>query len=85
MRDDLDAILSFIGAETLTDEEFDEVELANMDDQVAVYQTLLSVLESRELGSNMTTRLQNYFQAKGIVVVAPPEAGSNIFVGSSLE
>lgn len=85
MRDDLNAILTFIGTESLTDEEFEAVDLDNMDDQVAVYEALKVVLEDRELGSAMTTRLQNYFLAKGTSVVSPSSPDSNIWVGSSLE
>lgn len=86
MRDDLNAILIFIGAESLTNEEFDSITLENMDDQVANYNALLSVLQSRELVSDMTTRLQNYFLAKGVQVSPPGKpATSNIFVGVSLD
>jgi hypothetical protein len=85
MRDALNAILSFIGVESLTDEEFDSIDLDTMDDQVAVYEELKIVLEDRELGSAMTTRLQNYFLAKGTSVVSPSSPDSNIWVGSSLE
>lgn len=85
MREALNAILTFIGTESLTDEEFDSIDLDSMDDSVAVYQSLGVVLEDRELGSAMTTRLQNYFLAKGTNVVTPRQPGSNIWVGSSLE
>jgi hypothetical protein len=85
MRDDLNAILSFIGSESLTDDEFDSIDLDGMGDRVAVYQVLLLILESREAVSDTTTRLQNYFLAEGTSISGPPESDSNIFVGSSLE
>lgn len=87
MRDYLNAILNFIGAESLTDEEFNALTLENTDDQIAVYQALLGVLQSRDLVSDdMTMRLQSYFLAKGIAVVKVEKIPvSNIFVGASLE
>ncbi len=84
MKDALDSILEFIGTESLTDEEFESIEDLDMNDQVAVYTALLSVLESRELVSGMTTRLQYYFLARGVQVTTPDVARSNIFVGSPL-
>ena len=84
MRDALDSILVFIGTESLTDDEFESIEDVDMNDQVAVYTALLSVLESRELVSGMTTRLQYYFLAQGVQVTAPDVARSNIWVGSPL-
>lgn len=84
MRDDLNAILTFIGSASLTDEEFESIELESLDDQVAVYQSLLGILGSRESNSVTTARLRSYFLAKG-VNVSPARSGSNIFVGSSLE
>jgi len=87
MRDYLNGILSFIGAESLTDEEFNSIGIENTDDQIAVYQALLGVLQSRDLVSDdMTMRLQNYFLAKGVAVVKVTKLPvSNIFVGASLE
>lgn len=84
MRDYLDDILEFIGAESLTDEEFSSITLENTDNQVANYNSLLSILVSREVVSDMTSRLQYYFLAKGVSVSAPVTATSNIFVGSCL-
>lgn len=87
MRDYLNQILSFIGAESLTDEEFNSLTLQNTDDQIAVYQALQSVLQSRDLVSDdMTMRLQSYFLAKGIPVVKVEKIPvSNIFLGAALE
>jgi hypothetical protein len=87
MRDYLNQILSFIGTESLTDEEFASITLENTDDQIAVYQALLAVLQSRDLVSDdMTMRLQNYFLAKGVPVVTVTKMPvSNIFVGAVLD
>lgn len=85
MRDYLNAILEFIGVESLTDEEFDAIELEDTVDQVAVYNVLLGILEDRELISEMRTRLQNYFLAQGTEVVLPPAPVTNIFVGGCIE
>ncbi len=85
MRDYLNAVLEFIGAESLTDEEFDSITLVSTEDQVAVYNVLRVVLEARELVSEMTLRLQNYYLAKGIAVVLPPHPVTNIFVGGPIE
>jgi hypothetical protein len=85
MRDYLNAILQFIGAESLTDEEFDSIDLESTEDQVAVYNVLLAILEARELVSEMRARLQNYFLAQGTQVSLPAAAVTNIFVGGCIE
>jgi len=84
MRAYLNAILTFIGCESLTDEEFDALTLEDTEDQVEVYESLLSVLEARESVSETTSRLQFYFQAKGVEVSEADSGSSNIFVGSCL-
>ncbi len=84
MRDYLNAILEFIGAESLTDEEFDSITLEDTEDQVANYNALLVILQARELVSDMASRLQHYFLAQGVSVSAPVSAVSNIFVGAVL-
>jgi hypothetical protein len=88
MRDDLNDILSFIGAESLTDEEFNSISLEYTDDPIAVYEALISVLESRENVSLLPSRLRYFFLAQGIDLGLPENSsasrGSNIFVGSDL-
>jgi hypothetical protein len=84
MREYLDGILNFIGAESLTDEEFGTVTVTDQEDNQAVYSALLTVLQSRELVSDMTLRLQNYFLSQGIAVVNVTVAVSNILVGADL-
>lgn len=85
MRDYLNAILAFIGVESLTDEEFDAIELEDTDNLVDNYNALLGLLESREAISESRTRLQYYFLAKGADVGSDsPSGSSNIFVGNCL-
>lgn len=84
MREYLDSILSFIGAESLTDEEFSSITVTDQSDHQAVYSSLLSILETRESVSEMRSRLQHYFLAKGIEVTPPNDANSNILVGACL-
>lgn len=84
MRAYLNSILSFIGAESLTDEEFSTITVTDQDDHVAVYDQLLLVVQARDLVSTMPQRLMAYFVAKGIAVSTPVVARSNIFVGSCL-
>lgn len=84
LRDDLDEILTFIGAETLTDEEFDSVDIENEDNARDVYEALLAVINSRELVSNMAERLRAYYAAQGTTFEQDNRAKSNIFIGSRL-
>ena len=84
MRDFLDAILAFIGTTSLTDDEFDAIQV---DEQVLsfdLYNELGSVLNARESVSNTLTRLTHYFLAAGVEVSEPSAAKSNIFIGDSL-
>jgi hypothetical protein len=85
MRDFLDAILSFIGASSLTDDEFESIELENTNDQVANYNALHTILEDREAVSATLSRLEYYFSAKGVSVSEADSASSNIFVGAPLD
>ncbi len=88
MRDFLDAILEFIGSESLTDEEFDAIELEDEEYTTEVYEALKLVLEGRENVSGQAKRLKLYFVAKGVSLdgtTANPLPSSNIFIGGSLE
>lgn len=88
MRDFLDAILAFIGAESLTDEEFAYSEIDALETQeysVEVYSALVVVLDARELVSSMRDKLKYYFQARGTEVVAPTAARSEIFLGAVID
>jgi len=87
MREFLDAILDFINAESLTDEEFETIELVTPEYTKEVYLALRGVLESRESISDQVKRLKLYFIAKGVDVSSTPTvptARSNIFIGSGL-
>ncbi len=84
MRDYFNGVLSFIGAESLTDEEFDSIALEVSTDLVANYNALLIILQDREVVSTMTSRLKNYYLAKGAEVSEPDNSISNIFVGAEL-
>lgn len=88
MRDFLDAILDFIGSESLTDEEFESIELEGAPAYTKeTYLALRTVLESRENITGQTKRLKLYFIAKGVDISDTPTVptpNSNIFIGSVL-
>lgn len=85
MRDFLDAILDFIGSESLNDEEFATIELETQEYTLACYEALKSVLDSRESVSDQTERLKDYFQAAGVTVEAAAYTPqSNILIGGAL-
>lgn len=89
MRGFLDSILAFIGAESLTDEEFafDEIQaLSEPEYTQEVYDALKLVLNTRESVSSTMQRLGDYFEAAGLDVDFSDSApSSNIFVGGVLE
>lgn len=91
LRDDLDEILSFIGAETLTDEEFDTAEglIETPSNDSEVYEALIAILDSRELVSDYTDKLTAYYAAQGIkfgsAAVSDIKPKSNIFIGGGLD
>lgn len=88
MRAFLDAILEFIGSESLTDEEFDTTDLPEPPAySTLTYLALKEVLESRESVSTQGERLKFYFKAKGVDVGDEPATTpkSNIYIGSNLE
>lgn len=88
MRDFLDAILDFIGSESLTDEEFESIDTElEAEYTKEVYLALKGVLEARESVSGQPKKLKLYFVAKGIDLSdagAAVTAKSNIFIGSKL-
>lgn len=88
MRDFLNSILSFIGASSLTDGEFDDVELETYGYNQATYEALSLVLDSRENVSTQQSRLVLFFNARGIEVSATAQAANaktNILIGDVLE
>ena len=84
MRDYLDAILSFIGASSLTDLEFGSLSIESASLNLETYEALLGVVDSRELLSNTRDRLRAYFIAAGVSVPSSDQGKSNIYVGSEL-
>lgn len=84
MRDYLNGILNLIGAESLTDEEFDSITLEDQNNNLEVYNLLLNILLARESVSSLTSRLLFYFKALGTDVPEPVLAQSKIFVGAPL-
>lgn len=87
MREFLDGILAFIGATSLTDEEFDLITLDVQEYSPAVYNELRMILEMREGITDQVTRLRGYFIAKGNDMDTegnPNTPKGNIFLGSKL-
>lgn len=89
MRTFLNAILSFIGSESLTDEEFAALpEGLTEAYNKANYDALKAVLQDRESVSGQLSKLYSYFQAKGVDVSASGAAvtpNSQILVGVALD
>lgn len=89
MRDFLDAILAFINAESLTDDEFDLLPEGTVQSyNEYVYKYLRSILQARESVSLQLAKLKAFFVAKGVSVVeatATKTPMSQILVGSALE
>ena len=87
MREFLDAILEFIEAESLTDEEYASTQpLADEEYTLEVYEALHDVLSERESISDTLDRLKAYFQAKGVTISSEAHpAVSNILIGAVLD
>lgn len=84
MREFLNAILSFIGASSLTDLEFESLEIESYAYDAATYEALLAIVDARESVSNTRDRLRYYFLARGVEVSASSAGRSNILVGAVL-
>jgi len=84
LRDFLNAILTIIGASSLTDEEFDSLTLVQAWFDVETYEALLSIIDSREVVSNTRDRLTYYFLARGVEVSEPSAGVTKIYVGDEL-
>lgn len=87
MREWLNAILGFIGATSLTDEEYDSINFLNITNGVynqAAYDELAKVLAARETVSDIQERLAGFFRAKGLEVAPLDTAKSEILVGLAL-
>lgn len=85
MRDELDSILDFIDASSMTDDEWNAVEITEDATDLAQYSALLAVLDSRSSTTTTRSRLQYYFLAMGVEFPASPTpATTNIFLGDGL-
>lgn len=88
MRTWLNAILVFISATSLTDDEFISIDQTNLEQGTynqAAYDELSKVLASREIVSTMQDRLAGFFRAKGLTALAVADtAKSEILVGLPL-
>lgn len=85
MREVINALLAMIGATSLTDNEFNSLTIEVFALDVASYNAVLAVLDSRELVSNTRDRLRYYFLARDVQVGELPAPGSsNILVGFAL-
>ena len=80
----MDAILAFIGSTSLTNDEFDTIDLESQSYTVECYEALLAVLDSRESVSNARDRLRYYFLARDVSVTETSAAKSNILIGGEL-
>lgn len=67
LRQFLDAILQAINSESLTDEEFESIDLpaSPLEYNKATYEALKTVLETREEVSGQRKRLKLYFLSRG--------------------
>ncbi len=84
IRSVLNSILAFIGASSLTDDEFDDLSLTLSSPAIEVYTALSEVLEAREAISLIIDRLRYYFLAKGVSVPDADVGKSQIFLGAAL-
>lgn len=85
MRSFLNAILAFIVAESLTDEEFDSVTATMQIYDQTSYDDLARILAARESVSVLQDRLVAYYQARGVDVEQSEIGKSNILAGMVLE
>lgn len=83
MRDFLNAILTFLSLSSLTDDEFDSLEIESAGLDVETYEALDAIVAARDSVSDARDRLRYYFLAKG-VSITEVEGSSNILVGGSV-
>lgn len=88
MREWLNAILTFIGAASLSDAEYNTINFLHLEVSVhnqAAYDELSKVLAERETMSTMQERLAGFFRAKGLTdLTVADTAKSEILVGIPL-
>lgn len=80
----INALFLQIGATSLTDVEFDSLTIETAAADLATYNALLAVLDSRETVSNARDRLRYYFLARGVEIAVSTGGTTKIFVGSVL-
>lgn len=85
MRDFLNSILAFIGLESLTDDEFETLEIESYGYDNDTYLALSDILKSRESVSTAQDALRHYFLAKGAELETVSVGRSNIFIGAALD
>lgn len=84
MRAFLNAILAFIDAASLSDVEFDSIELTEQEYTVETYEALLAIVDERETVSNTRDRLRYYFLARDVEISESIPAETNIYAGDVL-
>lgn len=87
MRDWFNAIFQFIGTTSLTDEEYQGINVLHIDVMVysqTAYDELSKVLLARESVSDLQDRLIGVFKAKGTDVAPAVTTGTNILLGIPL-
>jgi hypothetical protein len=85
MRDFIDAILTVISTASLSNEEYDALEISSAAYDQETYDAIAAVLDARESISVLKDRLIAYFKVKGLDVAPLDTAKTNIFVGGVLE
>jgi hypothetical protein len=88
MRSFLNGILVFIGAATLSDEEYDGLNFTGLEVNVynqAAYDQLAGVLLARESISTLHDNLIALFKIRGLAVEPAKVGKSTIYLGSVLE
>lgn len=87
MRVFVNSIFSFIGSESLTDDEFESLsEDLEQEYTKELYEALKEILQARESVSGQLKRLKSYFIAKGVDLNAPAVTPtSQIFIGARLD
>ena len=84
MRDFIDAILAEIGTASLSDEEYDGLEIQSAAYDQATYDAIANILELREAVSTLSDKLIAYFGIKGVDLAPVATGKSNILVGAVL-
>jgi len=87
MRDFINTVLAFIGTSSLTNDEYEEIDLSDFGYNIPTFDVVKMLLFERDEATETSDRLKLYFMAKGVNVegddVTLP-AKSNIFIGAAL-